>query len=220
MLRKLTVTVVSVFALTVPAIPAEAAVSPASITSATAATRAAATAATRAAATAATRAAATGAARFAGTSAAESATTSAAARSASFSARRSAAASRARAAAALRVRGVRVVAAARAQRGKPYRHGAAGPGAFDCSGLTGYAYRTVHVKLPRTAQQQHRSAHPISRAAARPGDLVFWVHGKHAYHVGVYAGGGRVWHSPKPGDHVKLARIWSANQVRYGRITP
>ena len=118
----------------------------------------------------------------------------------------------------LRLRGARVVAAAGAQRGKPYRRGAQGPGAFDCSGLSGYAYRAVHIRLPRTANAQYHAAHPVSRGAARPGDLVFWVSGHHAYHVAVYAGAGRVWHAPKPGDRVRLAKIWSSGQVRFGRI--
>ncbi|WP_211268592.1 C40 family peptidase [Actinoplanes subtropicus] len=121
-------------------------------------------------------------------------------------------------AALLGLRGARIVAAASAQRGKPYRRGAQGPGAFDCSGLSGYAYRAVHVRLPRTANEQYHAAHPISRAAARPGDLVFWVSGQRAYHVAVYAGAGRVWHAPKPGDRVRLATIWSPGEVRFGRI--
>jgi cell wall-associated NlpC family hydrolase len=128
------------------------------------------------------------------------------------------AASAATAAQALAERGSRLVAAARAQRGKPYRYGAAGPRAFDCSGLTGYVYRSQHISLPRTAQLQYQAARPVSRAAARPGDLVFWVHGKHAYHVGVLAGQGRVWHAPKAGDRVRLAAIWSWRDVRFGRI--
>ena len=114
--------------------------------------------------------------------------------------------------------GIRIVAAARSQQGKPYRYGAAGPNAFDCSGLTGYAYAAARIRLPRTAQAQYRLARPVARAAARPGDLVFWVSGGRAYHVAVYAGQGRVWHAPKPGDRVKLATIWSAGQVRFGRI--
>jgi cell wall-associated NlpC family hydrolase len=113
--------------------------------------------------------------------------------------------------------GTRVVAAAGAQRGKPYRRGAQGPRAFDCSGLTSYVFRSVHVSLPRTANAQFHAVRPLSRAAARPGDLVFWVHGRHAYHVGIYAGGGRVWHAPKPGDRVRLAKIWSGGEVRFGR---
>ncbi len=122
------------------------------------------------------------------------------------------------AAAAAIARGNQIVAAARAQQGKPYRYGAHGPSAFDCSGLTGYVYAKVRIKLPRTAQAQYTAAKKISKAAARPGDLVFWVSGGHAYHVAVYAGGGRVWHAPKPGDRVKLGQIWSWNQVRFGRI--
>ena len=118
----------------------------------------------------------------------------------------------------LRLRGARIVAAAGAQRGKPYRRGAQGPGAFDCSGLSGYAYRAVHIRLPRTANEQYHAAHPVGRAAARPGDLVFWVSGRHAYHVAVYAGAGRVWHAPKPGDRVRLAKIWSPGAVRFGRV--
>ncbi|GAB2568700.1 hypothetical protein Aab01nite_44510 [Paractinoplanes abujensis] len=122
------------------------------------------------------------------------------------------------ASAALAARGNAVVAAARAQRGKPYRYGSRGPNAFDCSGLTGYAYAKAHVALPRTAQAQYRAAKKITGAAVRPGDLVFWVSGSRAYHVAVYAGAGQVWHAPKPGDRVKLAKIWNWKQVRYGRV--
>ncbi|WP_250034368.1 C40 family peptidase [Paractinoplanes maris] len=116
------------------------------------------------------------------------------------------------------IRGNKIVAVARAQQGKPYKYGARGPGAFDCSGLSGFAYGKVGLTLPRTAQAQYTAARKISQAAARPGDLVFWMSGGRAYHVAVYAGAGRVWHAPKPGDRVKLARIWSASQVRFARI--
>jgi cell wall-associated NlpC family hydrolase len=119
---------------------------------------------------------------------------------------------------AARMRSYHIVAAARSQRGKPYRFGARGPSAFDCSGLTGYAYRTVRINLPRTADAQFRVARPIAKAAARPGDLVFWVSGGHAYHVAVYAGAGKVWHAPRPGQRVQLTAIWSWGQVRFGRI--
>jgi cell wall-associated NlpC family hydrolase len=116
------------------------------------------------------------------------------------------------------MRSYHIVAAARAQHGKPYRFGATGPSAFDCSGLTGYAYRSVRINLPRTADGQFRVARHLAAAHARPGDLVFWVSGGHAYHVAVYAGRGRVWHAPKPGRRVQLTSIWSWGQVRFGRI--
>jgi cell wall-associated NlpC family hydrolase len=124
----------------------------------------------------------------------------------------------AQAAYAARMRSYRIVGAARAQQGKPYRFGASGPSAFDCSGLTTYVYRHEGITLPRTADQQYRAARHITASAARPGDLVFWVSGGHAYHAAVYAGGGQVWHAPKPGRRVQLEKIWSWSQVRFGRI--
>jgi cell wall-associated NlpC family hydrolase len=48
----------------------------------------------------------------------------------------------------------RAVAFALAQRGKPYRWGAQGPDAFDCSGLTWAAWRAAGVAIPRTAGGQ------------------------------------------------------------------
>ena len=115
------------------------------------------------------------------------------------------------------VTGQRVVAAVKAQKGKPYRLGSAGPRAFDCSGLVRFAYGKAGVKLPRTAAQQYRKARKVSRRAARPGDLVFFTSGASVYHVGIYAGGHKVWHAPKPGGRVTLAKIWTS-QVRFGRV--
>jgi cell wall-associated NlpC family hydrolase len=124
----------------------------------------------------------------------------------------------AQAAYAARMRSYRIVGAARAQRGKPYRFGASGPDAFDCSGLTGFAYRHEGIVLPRTADQQYHAARHIAVAVARPGDLAFWVRSGHAYHAAVYAGAGQVWHAPKPGRRVQLETIWSWSEVRFGRI--
>jgi cell wall-associated NlpC family hydrolase len=124
----------------------------------------------------------------------------------------------ARAAYAARMRSYRIVAAAKSQQGKPYRFGATGPASYDCSGLTGFAYRTQHVTLPRTADQQYRSTRHIPASAARPGDLVFWVSGGHAHHVAVYAGAGKVWHAPHTGSRVSLTAIWSWSEVRFGRV--
>ncbi|NEB71586.1 C40 family peptidase, partial [Streptomyces fulvissimus] len=57
----------------------------------------------------------------------------------------------------------------------------------------------------------------ISPANRRKGDLVFFHSGGNVYHVGIYAGGGRIWHSPKSGAVVRLEKIWTGN-VRYGRV--
>ena len=68
-----------------------------------------------------------------------------------------------------------VVAFALAQRGRPYRRGAAGPSAYDCSGLTSAAYAAVGVELPRYSVAQAALGRPVDwrRDGIEPGDLVF-----------------------------------------------
>lgn len=78
-----------------------------------------------------------------------------------------------------------VVAYARAQVGKPYVMGAAGPGAYDCSGLAMRAYQRVGVRLPHSSGGIAGRAYTVSRSSARAGDLVLGPG-----HVGIYAGGG------------------------------
>ena len=74
---------------------------------------------------------------------------------------------------------------ARAQVGKPYRFGAEGPRAYDCSGFTRAVYRRAGIRLPRVSGAQAARAHRIPRGAARPGDLVVGPG-----HVGIYMGRG------------------------------
>lgn len=100
-------------------------------------------------------------------------------------------------------------------RGDPYRWGAEGPHAFDCSGLVLYAYRKAGRSLPRTAAQQYR--HTRHEHRPRRGDLVFFHSGGHVNHVGIYAGHDRIWHAPHTGATVSLTRIWT-RAVSYGRV--
>jgi cell wall-associated NlpC family hydrolase len=104
-----------------------------------------------------------------------------------------------------------------AKTGTPYQYGAAGPNRFDCSGLTRWAYARAGRSLPRTVAQQYAATIRVSRAHARPGDLVFFMGGRTPYHVGVYAGAGKVWHAPHSGDRVRLSTIWTS-AVAYGRV--
>ncbi|MFI1017775.1 C40 family peptidase [Streptomyces sp. NPDC020965] len=106
---------------------------------------------------------------------------------------------------------------AASKKGAPYRYGAAGPSRFDCSGLTLYSYKKAGKKLPRTAQQQYNKTRHISAGSRQVGDLVFFHSGRSVYHVGIYAGKGKIWHSPKRGSWVKLDKIWSKS-VKYGRV--
>ncbi|MDH6228106.1 NlpC/P60 family protein [Streptomyces sp. MJP52] len=113
--------------------------------------------------------------------------------------------------------GSKALKVAASKKGTPYRYGATGPHAFDCSGLTLYSFRKAGKALPRTAAQQYNRTTRVSTAKRRPGDLVFFHSGSRVYHVGIYAGSGKLWHAPKSGDVVRLQRIWTRS-VWYGRV--
>jgi cell wall-associated NlpC family hydrolase len=102
----------------------------------------------------------------------------------------------------------------RAQQGDPYRYGAAGPNAFDCSGLVYYSYRRAGFRnIPRTSSAQARHARRIKRKSLRPGDFVFFHSGGSVYHVAVFAGwrNGRrtIIHAPNSNQRVRRDPIWT-----------
>ncbi|WP_432546535.1 NlpC/P60 family protein [Kineococcus sp. SYSU DK004] len=102
--------------------------------------------------------------------------------------------------------GERLLAAARPYLGVPYVWGGTTPAGFDCSGLIQYAAKQVGVSLPRTAAQQAKVGTEVaSLTDARPGDLVVLSGGSH---IGIYVGDGKMLHAPKPGDVVKIAKVW------------
>lgn len=114
--------------------------------------------------------------------------------------------------------GLQATRIAAAQKGDPYRWGASGPSAFDCSGLVYYVYtKRLGKNLPRTASAQRLSTVRIAKTSIRPGDLVFFTSYGRVYHVGVYAGSNKVWHSPRPGQRVQLSTIWTRSWVA-GRV--
>jgi cell wall-associated NlpC family hydrolase len=89
-------------------------------------------------------------------------------------------------------RTARAVAFALVQRGKPYRWGAEGPGAFDCSGLTWAAWRAAGVAIPRTAAGQLAGLSRV-RGRLRPGDLLIYPsRGPSGRHVAIVVGRGRM----------------------------
>ena len=111
----------------------------------------------------------------------------------------------------------RVVRIAASKAGTPYRYGATGPRAFDCSGFTRWVYAKVGRHLPRTSSAQARAARHVRKSNRHRGDLVFFKSGGHVYHVGIYAGRGRIWHAPRSGERVHRERIWTRS-VSYGRV--
>jgi len=80
--------------------------------------------------------------------------------------------------------------------GIPYRLGATGKGAIDCSAFTQAVMRTMGINLPRTTREQFNKGTPISRGDLRPGDLVFFnTFGRGVSHVGIYIGNGQFAHA-------------------------
>jgi cell wall-associated NlpC family hydrolase len=102
-------------------------------------------------------------------------------------------------------RAAQAVAYAYGALGKPYVWGATGPGSYDCSGLTQAAWRAAGVSLPRTTYTQINAGERVPRSRLAPGDLVFFYSG--VSHVGLYIGGGRMIHAPRPGAPVRIAPI-------------
>jgi cell wall-associated NlpC family hydrolase len=107
--------------------------------------------------------------------------------------------------------GAIAVSAAMAQRGVPYRFAASQPGvAFDCSGLTAYAWGQAGVSLPHQSRAQYASTPRVSMANLAPGDLIFYY--SPISHVSLYIGGGQVVHAPATGDVVKVSGL-SGNAI-------
>ncbi|MEV0686549.1 C40 family peptidase [Nocardia sp. NPDC050378] len=88
--------------------------------------------------------------------------------------------------------------------GSPYVYGAAGPDAFDCSGLVQWAYRQAGIELPRTSDAQLGAGTPVALGDLRPGDLVSFYGGGHS---GLYAGDGNVVHAATSGSPVHVASL-------------
>ncbi|MFC7841214.1 NlpC/P60 family protein [Streptomyces sp. NPDC001046] len=99
--------------------------------------------------------------------------------------------------------GRKAVAYATAQIGKPYRWGAEGPKAYDCSGLTSQAWISAGRGIPRTSQEQWKRLRHVDIEDMRPGDLIIYF--GDASHVGMYIGDGSIVHAPRPGRDITVA---------------
>ena len=89
-----------------------------------------------------------------------------------------------------------VIAVAKSKLGARWAYGAAGPSAFDCSGLVIYSYSKAGVasiigsgraRSARALYAWFRARGLASTTDGRPGDLVIWGGGTH---VGIYLGNG------------------------------
>ena len=108
------------------------------------------------------------------------------------------------------------VQAALSQLGVPYRFAAESPGeAFDCSGLTKWAWGQAGIYLPHQSGAQYRSTAHVPVSQAQPGDLIFYY--TPIGHVGLYIGGGQMVHAPQTGDTVSITQVRWYKVVGVGR---
>lgn len=105
-----------------------------------------------------------------------------------------------------------MLAAAKSKLGDPYLWGGTGPDAYDCSGLTQFAYGSAGISLPRVAADQWNVGTHVGLADLLPGDLLFWASDPTdpatIHHVAIYIGGGMMIAAPHTGDVVKVEPVY------------
>jgi len=105
---------------------------------------------------------------------------------------------------------------AMAQVGKAYVYGAAGPSAYDCSGLTMAAWAQAGVSLPHSSSAQMSSGPRVAESDLQPGDLVFYY--SPVSHVGMYIGNGQIVNAENPSAGVKVTGLHTMPYV--GAVRP
>lgn len=108
------------------------------------------------------------------------------------------------------------------QEGDSYAAGGEGPNAFDCSGLTLFAWRWAGVELTHYSAGQYQQVRKIDESKAMPGDLVFYLTGG-ARHVAMYIGDGQIVHASDYGVGVIVSPVrgtpWTnAHFTGFGRV--
>jgi peptidoglycan DL-endopeptidase CwlO len=119
------------------------------------------------------------------------------------------------------------IAYARAQIGKPYVWGGAGPDSFDCSGLTMRAYEAAGIGIGgHSSTRQYYAVRLVPRSAGiQPGDLIFYSSADSLKdgiidHVTLATGGGRMIEAPRAGVPVRDYPIYLQDILPYvGRPT-
>jgi cell wall-associated NlpC family hydrolase len=121
------------------------------------------------------------------------------------------------------------IAFAKAQLGKPYRLGAAGPNVWDCSSLTmkSYAAAGINIGVHSASRQfmtaaDRRQLVPLSQL--QPGDLIFWSTSRdlwnrnvlNKYHIAIYLGNDQFIEAPNPSAPVRIRNL----SGRTGELVP
>jgi cell wall-associated NlpC family hydrolase len=101
--------------------------------------------------------------------------------------------------------GVQALRWALSRIGKPYVWAAAGPDAFDCSGLVVWSYAQVGISLMHFTGDLWNEGQHISKSELAPGDLVFFY--ADLGHVGIYIGNGLMVDAPTAGQNVQVQPV-------------
>lgn len=94
--------------------------------------------------------------------------------------------------------------------GLPYLWAGNSAYGFDCSGFTYSIYKYYGISLPRDASEQIKTGKVVSKKELQKGDLLFFAYKKgkgNVHHVAMYAGDGKMIHSPKAGKNVEIISI-------------
>jgi peptidoglycan DL-endopeptidase CwlO len=114
------------------------------------------------------------------------------------------------------------VDAARAQIGKPYQSAGKGPGGFDCSGLTAFAFRAAGISLGASSFAQYGQGTSVSKSQIQAGDLVFFdSNGAGASHVGIATGPTTMISATSHGvmENSFTSGYWASHYVGARRVT-
>jgi peptidoglycan endopeptidase LytE len=108
---------------------------------------------------------------------------------------------------------------AKAQVGKPYEFGKAGPTSYDCSGLTKAAFAQVKVSLPHQSLLQSKLGTAIDwkSVGIQAGDLVFTYSTKNTTqisHVGIAISATQWIEAPYTGGSVRISTLPSASKIQ------
>ena len=98
--------------------------------------------------------------------------------------------------------------------GDPYVWAAAGPHAFDCSGLVVWSFQQAGLLLPHSSQALAAGGQPVPLSQIQPGDVITYY--SDASHVALYVGNGRIVHASTYGVPVAVVPINNApiNNIR------
>ena len=113
----------------------------------------------------------------------------------------------------------KIIDYAKAQVGKPYRYGAAGPDAFDCSGLVRMAFKQAGLDVPHSSRELSMRGTAVNWKSdgIRAGDLVFTFSSStpgQIGHVGIAISATQWVESPFSGGSVRIRNLPASDRIQ------